>query len=80
MGAVYGVPLFIYLAINGIGMPISTDNYNIAIAERIFPVFSFSLILTTVVCIAAAATLVSFLPARKIANMNPTAALKGKLQ
>lgn len=80
IGAVYGVPLFIYLATQGIGMPVSTDNYGIAIAERIFPVYGLSLILSTMVFIAAAATLVSFLPARKIAKMNPTAALKGKLQ
>ena len=80
VGSLYGVPLFVYLANKGIQMPAYSDNYGMALAETIFPVYGISLIVGTVLFIAAAATLVSFLPARKIAKMNPTAALKGKLQ
>lgn len=80
VGSIYGIPLFAYLANKGIPMPAASDSSGLAIAEKIFPVYGVSLIVTTVIFIALAATIVSFLPARKIAKMNPTAALKGKLQ
>lgn len=80
VGAVYGIPLFVYMASQGIALPAATDNYGLAIAERIFPVYGTGLILGTIVIVVVAATVVSFLPARKIAHMNPTLALKGKIQ
>jgi ABC-type lipoprotein release transport system permease subunit len=80
IGAIYGAPLFVYFAKTGFGMPATTANSGIAIAERIFPVYGLGLILGTMLLIVISATIVSYLPARKIAKMNPTAALKGKLQ
>ncbi len=79
-GLIYGVPLFIFIAKKGIGMPAATGDMGVAIAERIFPVFGMGLILGTVVLVVVSATIVSFLPSRKIAKMNPVDALKGKLQ
>lgn len=80
VGCLYGIPLFIYLANTGIGMPGYTENTGIIIAERIFPVYSLSLVLGTLVLVVLSSTLVSFLPSRKIAKMDPVDALKGKLQ
>ncbi|MBL7876899.1 MAG: FtsX-like permease family protein [Cyclobacteriaceae bacterium] len=80
LGCLYGIPLFIYLANTGIGMPGYTENTGIIIAERIFPVYSLSLVLGTLVLVVLSSTLVSFLPSRKIAKMDPVDALKGKLQ
>ncbi len=80
LGSIYGIPLFVYLAKKGIGMPIASQDMGIAVAERIFPVYGIGLILSTIVLVVVSATLVSFLPARKIAKMDPVDALKGKLQ
>ena len=80
VGSIYGIPLFIYMAKTGFGMPAGSDDMGVVVAERIFPVYSVGLIVGTVILIVIAATIVSFLPARKIAKMNPVDALKGKMQ
>lgn len=80
LAAIYGIPLLTFQAIKGIPMPQGTDEYGLTIAEKIIPVYSAGLILVTVLIVMSTATIVSFLPARKIAKMNPTEAIKGKIQ
>lgn len=80
-GAVYGIPLFVYLASNGIDIPTaSAEGAGITMASKIYPVYGFGLVLGTTLLVVIAATIVSYMPARKIARLNPTEALKGKLQ
>jgi ABC-type lipoprotein release transport system permease subunit len=80
VAALYGIPLLAMQAHSGIPMPQSTDTMGFAIAEKIFPVYSSGLIIVTVVFILIAATVVSYLPARRISRLNPTEAIKGKIQ
>ncbi|HQV38956.1 MAG: ABC transporter permease [Flavobacteriales bacterium] len=82
VGCIVGIPLFVYLATTGIAFPTTTmaQDMGVAISDRIFPVFGVQLVLGTVLLVVIAATIVSFLPARKIARMNAVEALKGKLQ
>lgn len=80
VGIIVGFPLFAYFAKNGIGMDQSGEGYGVAMAERIFPIFGIGLIISTSALVIISATIVSFLPAKKIAKMNPVDALKGKLQ
>jgi ABC-type lipoprotein release transport system permease subunit len=80
VGLIYGIPLFLYAAKTGMGMPANTDQMGVVVAERIFPVYGIGLIISTVIIVVLSATIVSFLPARKIAKMNPVDALKGKMQ
>ena len=80
MAALYGVPLLWMQARAGFKMPQATDDYGLAIAEKIFPVYSVQLVLGTIILVFLTTTIVSFLPARKIAEINPTDALKGKWQ
>jgi ABC-type lipoprotein release transport system permease subunit len=79
VAAIYGIPLLSMQAIHGITMPENTDDYGLAIAEKIFPVYSLGLIITTTFVIFIVATIVSFIPARKIARMKPTDAIRGKI-
>jgi ABC-type lipoprotein release transport system permease subunit len=79
LGALYGIPLFMYLAKNGIAMPMDSEQAGMSIADTIYPVFGIGLVLTTVVLVVIAATIVSYLPSRKIAKMDPVQALKGKV-
>lgn len=80
VAALYGIPLLTLQAIKGIPMPQGTDEYGLTIAEKIFPVYSAGLIIATVAIVFITATIVSFLPARRIAKMNPTEAIRGKIQ
>lgn len=77
--AAYGIPLLMISAVYGFSMPQGTDDYGLAIAEKIFPVYSLGLIAGTVLIVLITTTIVSFIPARKIAGMKPADAIKGKI-
>lgn len=79
IAAMYGVPLFIWQARAGIPMPKAADEYGITIGDAIYPVYSVRLVVGTILVIMVAVTVVSFLPARRIAQMNPTDALRGRV-
>ncbi len=80
VGAVYGIPLLINQAKNGIPMPEGTEDFGMAISDTIIPEYSVGLIVGTVVAVLIAATVVSYIPARKISKMKPTDAIRGKVQ
>lgn len=79
LATVYGIPLFLYLDHTGLSFSMA-ENTDITIADTIYPYYSLGLIVSTVVLVVVSATVVSYLPARKITKMKPTDALKGKLQ
>jgi putative ABC transport system permease protein len=79
LGALYGIPLFLFIDKVGISFGIG-QNMNIALAETIYPYYSLKLIITTILLVVMSATIVSYLPSRKVSKMKPTDALKGKLQ
>ena len=78
LGAAYGIPLLLLIDKVGIPMKAATAT-DLPIAEKIFPYYSLGLIIITVAMVVLSATIVSYLPARKISKMKPTDALKGKL-
>jgi ABC-type lipoprotein release transport system permease subunit len=80
VGSIYGIPIFWYMTTKGMSMPEASQNAGLALADTIYPVYSVGLILGTVLLVVVAATIVSFMPARKIAKMDPVDALKGKMQ
>lgn len=79
LGSIYGIPLLWYLAKNGIAFPMSGDSFGMILADRMYPVYGLGLIIGTVLLVVLSATIVSFLPSRKISKMNPVEALKGKI-
>ncbi|MBA7583156.1 hypothetical protein ES708_25096 [subsurface metagenome] len=78
--AIFGTPLLIWLMSIGMTMPAGTDDFGIAIAETIYPVYGAGLIIGTSLLVFVITLIVSYLPARKISKMKPTDALKGKIQ
>ena len=80
LGGVYGFPLFYFLSLNGFPVPPADQKLGIAIGDFIYPVYGFSLVFGTILTVLISATIVSFLPAKKISKLNPVLALKGKLQ
>ncbi|MBC7187560.1 MAG: ABC transporter permease [Calditrichaeota bacterium] len=79
VGAIYGIPLLLYFASRGLGMPKQVaDSMGMAIADRIYPAYSAVLVVGTTLLVLFAVTVVSFLPTRQIAKMRPTEALRGR--
>ncbi len=78
LGAVYGIPLFMWL--DTVGITFGGPDMGITVAETIYPYYSVGLIISTLILVVISATIVSYIPARKISKMKPTDALKGKLQ
>lgn len=79
VGALYGIPLLTMQAIKGISIPVSSSDFGIAMAEKLYPVYSLSLIAGTVLIVLIVTTIVSYWPSRKIAKLNPTDALRGRM-
>lgn len=80
VGAVYGIPFLAWQAEAGWTVPYETEGFGMAIAQTLYPTYSAGLVLFTIALVFCAVTIVSFLPARKIATMNPTDAIRGKVQ
>jgi len=79
VAAIYGIPLLAYMANKGLELPTATDSYGFAIGEKLFPTYTPALVLGTTLLVCVVTTIVSFLPTRKIADLKPTDALRGKL-
>jgi ABC-type lipoprotein release transport system permease subunit len=80
VSAAYGLPFLAWMAKNGWKMPIDTSEFGMAIAQTLYPVYSAGLIISTVAIMTIVTAIVSYWPSRRIAKMNPTDALRGKLQ
>lgn len=80
VAAIYGVPFFIWQAHAGMKIPMDTSEFGMAIAPVMYPIYSVSLIVSTTLIVLLTTAIVSYWPSRKIAKMNPTEALRGKIQ
>jgi putative ABC transport system permease protein len=80
LAALYGIPFLIWQSQTGITLSVDTSDYGFSIADTMYPVYTAGLVITTILIVLVTTTVVSYLPSRKIASMNPTEALRGKLQ
>jgi putative ABC transport system permease protein len=80
LGAIYGIPLLVLLSVKGLAMPVKSSDYGLTMADKLYPEFSAGLIISTILIVFIATTVVSYLPSRKISGMRPTDALRGKIQ
>ena len=77
---IWGLPFLLWMARVGWTMPVDASEFGMAMAQTLYPVFSVGLVISTVLLLTLATAVVSWLPSRRIAKMNPTDALRGKLQ
>ncbi len=77
---VFGMPLLMWQAKVGWTLPVEAGDFGMAMAQTLYPVYSLALVASTVLLVTMATAIVSYLPSRKFAKMNPTDALKGKIQ
>jgi len=80
VAAVYGIPLLALQSIRGISIPVESKDFGIAMAAKLYPVYSLALIAGTIIIVLLVTTIVSYWPSRKIARLNPTEALRGRIQ
>ncbi|MDA3833352.1 MAG: FtsX-like permease family protein, partial [Spirochaetales bacterium] len=80
LGAAYGAPFLMWMAKNGFAMPEAADDFGVPIAATIIPTYSVALVLGTIILVTLTTAIVSYIPARKIAKMNPNDAIRGKIQ
>lgn len=78
LGAAWGIPLMLFIGHTGISFGV--DDIGITMRSVIYPYYSVGLIVSTTLIVILSATIVSYIPAKRIAKMKPTDALKGKLQ
>lgn len=79
VAALYGIPILIYSDKVGWAMPGAMDAYGFAIGDTLFPTYSAGLIFGTTLLVLIVTTIVSFLPTRRISQLQPTEALRGRL-
>jgi len=78
VGAVYGIPLLAAAANIGFELPSAADSFGFAIGEKLFPSYTPPLVIGSTLLVFVVTSIVSYLPTRKIANLKPTDALRGK--
>jgi ABC-type lipoprotein release transport system permease subunit len=66
-------------SMNGLSFPIDISEFGLPVSDVMYPYYSLKLIVGTIVFILLSTALVSYLPARQIARMNPTEAIRGKV-
>jgi len=80
LSLIYGLPFLAWMAKSGLKMPVDTSEFGMAIAQTLYPVYPAGLVILTILTVTTATALVSYWPSRRISKMNPTDALRGKLQ
>jgi len=80
VGAIYGIPALAWIANKGFKLPDMMDQFGFALSARIYPSFGLKLLLMTTILVLGSVTIVSFLPTRRIAKLEPTDALQGRTQ
>ncbi len=80
LAAAYGMPFLIWQGRVGWTLPVDASDFGMAMAQTLYPKYSLGLVVSTTLLVLITTAVVSYLPARRIAKMNPTEALRGKLQ
>jgi ABC-type lipoprotein release transport system permease subunit len=78
-GALWGAPLLWWFSVTGWRLSTLADGYGFAIGSTLYPYYSPRLVVATMVVLLAVTTIVSYLPTRRIARLEPTDALRGRL-
>ncbi|MFC1546971.1 ABC transporter permease [Candidatus Neomarinimicrobiota bacterium] len=78
LAALYGGPFLFWTATNGIPLPFDYAEIGMLISQRMVSVYPVGLFVSTTLLVTLIVTVVSYLPARKIARMKPTEAITGR--
>lgn len=76
---IWGLPVLAYTQHTGIGMPEGVESMGMGVPDIIYPIYGADLIIATTLILLVSVTVVSYFPARQIAQLSPTDALRGKI-
>lgn len=80
LGAIWGTPIMYYMVVKGISFNMDASEMGVPMADTMYASISPELVFGTMIFILIVTAVVSYLPARKIAKMNPTEAIRGKVK
>lgn len=80
LGAVWGTPILFYMVKYGYSFNMDASEIGVPMADTMYATITPGLVIGTMIFILIVTAIVSYLPARKIAKMNPTDAIRGKVQ
>nr|MBC8478291.1 ABC transporter permease [bacterium] len=78
LALVYGWPIVYWTAVTGFALPQASQDFQFAIGDRLYPVYTLELVLVTTLLVLVTVTIVSYLPTRRISHLNPVDALRGR--
>ena len=78
LGTLWGSPILWYMVEKGISFNMDAGEMGIAMADTMYASVTPGLVIGTMLFMLIVTAVVSYLPARKIAKMNPTEAIRGK--
>jgi len=64
--------------LKGLNMPVDVDNFGMVFPQILYPEYTVDLILGTIFIVLIVVTITSYIPVRKLAELKPTDALRGK--
>lgn len=79
LATIYGGPLLYLNNMKGLTMPMDIDSFGMVLPQTLYPEYSAALIVGTIVIVMITVTITSFIPVRKLAQLKPTDALRGKM-
>jgi putative ABC transport system permease protein len=80
VGAVWGTPILYYMSVKGYSFNMDASEIGVPMADTMYATITPQLVINTMIFILIVTAIVSYLPARKIAKMNPTDAIRGKVK
>ncbi|MDD4992092.1 MAG: FtsX-like permease family protein [Paludibacter sp.] len=80
VGTVWGASILYYMATKGYSFNMDASEIGVPMADTMYATITLGLVINTMIFILIVTAVVSYIPARKIAKMNPTDAIRGKVQ
>lgn len=80
VGTVWGAPILYYMAVYGYSFNMDASEIGVPMADTMYATITPGLVINTMIFILIVTAIVSYIPARKIAKMNPTDAIRGKVK
>ena len=77
LATMFGAPLLLWASSAGIPLPSTVEQFGWAASEAMYPSYSARLVLGTLLTVMIIVSFVSYWPARKIARLVPTEAIRG---
>lgn len=80
VGTIWGAPIMYYMVVYGYSFNMDASEIGVPMADTMYATITPALVINTMLFILIVTAIVSYLPARKIAKMNPTDAIRGNVK